>query len=69
MTTKIVPVPNTVGEHVEILSKYPKDTKLNVFIVQDYEGHVDAIQSFKIAIEKYNGDEMDLTFADGYTLV
>ena len=69
MTTEIVPVPYTVGELVEILSKYPKETKLNVFTIQDYEGHPDAIQSFKIAIEKYDGDSMDLTFADGYTLV
>ena len=75
MTTEIVPVPNTIGELVEILSKYPKETKLNVFTIQDYEGHPDAVQSFKIAIEKYDGatdlafDAIDLTFADGYTLV
>lgn len=69
MTSEIVPVPDTVGELVEILSKYPKETKLNVFTIQDYEGHPDASQSFKIAIEKYGGDSMDLTFADGYTLV
>jgi len=69
MTSEIVPVPNTIGELIEILSKYPKETKLNIFTVQSYEGHPDASQSFKIAIEKYSGDEMDLTFSDGYTLI
>lgn len=68
-TTEIASMPKTVGELVELLSKYPRDQKLNVSIVQDYDGSVYSTESYKLAISDC-GESMGLclTFADGNLL-
>lgn len=65
---KEVPIPETVGELVELLSKYPKEAKLSVSIVELFDnGSVYPTDSYKMSI--YEGtDLVDITFANGYEL-
>ena len=67
-TTEIVSVPETVGELVKLLSKYPADRKLSVFIVQDYDGSVYSTESYKISLADYESMGLNITFADGHLL-
>lgn len=71
--TKVTNVPTTIGELVDLLSKYPRNAKLNVSIVEIYDnGSVYPTDSFSMKIENYDdyGDSgaVNITFADGWTL-
>jgi hypothetical protein len=65
---KEIPIPETVGELVELLSKYPKEAKLTVSIIELFDnGSVYPTDSYKMSI--YEGtDLVDITFANGNEL-
>lgn len=66
--SKEINTPKTVGELIEVLSKYPNTAPLNVFITQTYDdGGTAAAESNRILIEEW-GEEIGITFADGYKL-
>ena len=69
-TTEIVSMPETVGELVKLLSKYPADHKLSVSIVEQFDnGSVWPTDSYRMSIANYEASEVvDITFANGHQL-
>ena len=61
----------TVGELIEVLSKYPGSAPLNVFVTETYDdGCTSAAESHRMLIEEWDSwdslGEIGITFADGY---
>ncbi len=69
MARTVVDTPRTVGELIDLLSKFDRKTELTTYIVEQYDnGSRYATSSDKIAIDQYGTDAIDLTFANGTTL-
>ena len=66
---KEINTPATVGELIEVLSKYPRTALLNVFVTEicDDNGSTSAAESYRMLIEEWSElGEIGITFADGY---
>ena len=68
--TKELDMPETIGELVELLSKYPKNTKLAVFVTEFYDNASTGIsESYKLEVQDdWPNDTIFLTFGNGWTL-
>lgn len=65
---KEINTPKTIGELIEVLSKYPSTAPLDIFITETYaDGGTAAAESCRMLIEDW-GEEIGITFADGYKL-
>ena len=57
-----IPVPNTVGELIEILEKFPKNASLHVYRVESYYGDSE-IDSYHMSIAYFeNIEDVNITF-------
>ena len=66
--TKELPIPETVGEFIELLSKYPKESKFSVSIAEVYDnGSIYPTDSYRMSVDDYTG-MVYITFADGRRL-
>lgn len=66
---KEINTPETVGELIEVLSKYPSTARLNVFVTETYDDSyaTSAAESHRMLIEEWEAlGEIGITFADGY---
>lgn len=68
--TKEVNVPKTIGEFVELLSKYPKDTKVGVFVTEFYDNGSNGVSvSYKMGVQDdWSSDMILLTFGNGWAV-
>lgn len=68
--TKEFSIPKTVGDLIDLLSKYPKDADLDVSITEVYDnGSVYPTSSYKMSVTDYEfGGGVSLTFGYGWTM-
>ena len=69
MASKTIDTPKTIGEFIDILTKYPRDSELDFYITEIYDnGSVYSTSSNKMRIRQYFGDAVEITLGNGSTL-